>query len=59
MEGMGVVIAAVAVLAAAEFILPHFIGDSYYFAKWRVVAVFFVIMLVWILLTPNGCQMPG
>lgn len=58
MEGMGLIFALVAVLAAAGFILPYFIGDSYYFAKWRWVTILFVVMFIWILLTPNGCQMP-
>ena len=44
------------VLAAAGFFLPYLLGDSYYFRKWRLVSVFFVVIMIWVLLTPNGCH---
>lgn len=59
MDNMGIVIIAVAALGAAGFFLPYLFGDSYYFAKWRLVFVVFLVGLVWILLTPHGCQFPG
>ena len=59
MDSMGIAIIALLALGAAGFFLPYLFGDSYYFAKWRLVFVFCLIGLVWILLTPNGCQFPG
>ena len=58
-SSMVIIFIAVGALAAAGFLLPPLIGDSYYFAKWRLVAVLFVILFIWILLTPNGCQFPS
>ena len=55
-SSMLTVIILVAALAGAGFLLPNLFGDSYYFAKWRLVGVLFVVCLIWILLTPNGCH---
>lgn len=55
--GLLMVIGLMAILVGAGLILPYLLGDSYYFRKWRWLGVFFVIGLVWILLTPHGCQL--
>ena len=51
-----IVLIAIGALGAAGFFLPYLFGDSYYFSKWRLVFVISIIGLIWILLTPNGCQ---
>ena len=55
-QSMMIVIGCIAALGLAGFLLPFVFGDSYYFKKWRYVSVFCVIMIIWILLTPNGCH---
>ena len=58
-SNMMIAIVAIGALGAAGFLLPYLFGDSYYFAKWRLVAVVSVIGIIWILLTPHGCQFPS
>ena len=56
-SGMMVVIGLLVVLAIGGFVLPMFRGDTYHSAKWRIVVVVCILGLIWILLTPNGCNL--
>lgn len=51
-----VTLGVIALVVIAGFLLPYFVGNTENAARWRFVVSLIAVALIWLLLTPYGCN---